>query len=126
MERTSKYTKLFWGMLFATAIAFLFHRYISGKAYFLFYRTINDVVTQFYPQYYRAAELLESGIHLPSYSFSNGWGGTQNALYLFDYIIIMFGKEHVIYMIGIVEILKVISVAVVSFYFLKLLHSHLP
>lgn len=124
MEKTPKYIKLFWGMLLATAIAFLFHKYISGNAYFLFFRTINDVISQFYPQYYRAAELLEAGVHLPTYSFSNGWGGTQNALYLFDYIVIMFGKEHVIYMIGIVEVLKVISVAGVSFYLMRLIRNN--
>lgn len=88
-------------MVMLLAVGILFWRYLTGKYVFIFPTMMNDGITQFYPGYLEAARNLQENGTADFYSFSDGFGAARMYTNPFQLLIILFGEQHVAYMMGI-------------------------
>lgn len=108
MKKQENKCLLITGIVTAVAIFVLFGRYLLNQYNFIFPTMVNDGITQFYPRYLEAARVFAEDAVFSYYSFANGFGGMQTMRNPFTMMIVLFGEEHVAYMIGIKYVLCVI------------------
>lgn len=99
----------------------LYWKYIFGDQYFIFYDVAGDSLFQTYPNLLHTARRIQDGEWAARFSFSIALGDAQSALLpdLHNWIA-LFGEEHIAYLLGLSQWMKVVLAGILAYVFARL------
>ena len=94
-------------IIISTLTFILFFQYIIGNKTFFSMRVISDGIMQFYPNHVEFARVLKKRV-FGTFSWTHGWGGYIFDSNPFSLLMVSFGENRIIYMTGIIVVVKTI------------------
>lgn len=105
-------------------LSFVFRDFISLQNVFLYKDIGSDTINTFYPILAHTADYVHA-FGLPKWSFNAGMGQNIFPFSLihgpFDLILLLAGKDALVYLLGFVEMLKIFCGGIVFYHYLRLL-----
>ena len=113
-----KHFSLFFCIFIVLFTLFLYRDYLVGNKVFVSTGDAMDLYDQFYPNLYNVAEHIENGNTNIQMDFTIGLGTEFNIGFpTFNNIPALFGTKNVAYLMGFVQILKVICAGIFSYFY---------
>lgn len=108
-------------LLLAIVSVIVYWRYLSGSALYVFSDIGRDSFVQTYPGLLNLADRIQSGEWGAGFDFNQGLGNPHGAIGInLTNWVALFGREHVAYLLGVSQWLKVLGSSILAYYFARL------
>ncbi len=108
-------------LLLSFCVALLYGKYICGNVYYIFNDIARDSVDQVYPNLLHMADRIKNGEWDAGFHFLTALGDEQGTLLIgLDNWIALFGREHIAYLMGLSQAMKVVLAGFFAYRFARL------